>query len=211
MNPCQGIPLTIGTKSNVHYQSLLPIEVRVTSNHIKPSLPEDTIKLEVSAAMTSAQSRSPNLSSKEEFPDLKTTNSKRHDQPGASRQEIPKSKKHGQPSASASGKDIDNFNQIQKKEKENPELPDQHSEKQSFKYMQNGKILDFQFVSEKRIKCPECKKEYKNILLHIQRSSCIISDPDDLGEKFKEHIRVHFEQEIKDDKKKWREKSRAKQ
>ena len=43
--PCPGIPLTIGTKSNVHYQSLLPLEVRVSRNQIKPSSPEDTINL----------------------------------------------------------------------------------------------------------------------------------------------------------------------
>ena len=72
--------------------------------------------------------------------------------------------------------------------------------------MQGGKVLDFQFVSEKRIKCPKCEKEYKNILLHMQRSSCRISDLDDLSEKFKEHTKVHFQQEIKDDQNKWRKK-----
>ena len=74
--PCQSIPLTIGTKSNVHYQSLLPIEVRVSRNQIKPSSPGDTIELELSKAMTSAKIRSPNLGSKEEFPDLMPSSSK---------------------------------------------------------------------------------------------------------------------------------------
>ena len=43
--PCQGIPLTIGSKSNVHYQSLLPLEVRVPRNSIPPRSPEDTINM----------------------------------------------------------------------------------------------------------------------------------------------------------------------
>ena len=69
---------------------------------------------------------------------------------------------------------------------ETPEGPDPEQEKKAFKYMLDGEILDFQFVSEKRVKCPKCKKEYKNILLHLQKSSCKISNLDDLGEKFKE-------------------------
>ena len=52
---------------------------------------------------------------------------------------------------------MDTFNKNQIKE--NQEFPEQNSEKKSFKYMENGKILDFQFMSEKRVKCPECKKE----------------------------------------------------
>ena len=151
------------------------------------------------------------MGSKEEFPDLKPSNGKRHDQPEAStsRQEIPKSEKHGQPRASASGKDMDNFNHDQKKE--NPEVPDQHFKKKTFKHLQDGKILDFQFVSEKRVKCPKCKKEYKNILRHLQKSSCRIADLDDLIEKFKDHKKVHFQQEIKDEQRHWKANSRAKQ
>ena len=68
--PSQGIPFTIGTKSNVHYQSLLPIEVSVPRNQMKPSSPEDTIEMELLTAITSAQSRSQKLGSKEEFPVL---------------------------------------------------------------------------------------------------------------------------------------------
>ena len=55
--PCQGIPLMIGTKSNVHYQSLLPIEVRVSRNQVKPSSPENKIDLELAAARTSAKKK----------------------------------------------------------------------------------------------------------------------------------------------------------
>ena len=73
--PCQGIPLTIGTKSNVHYQSLLPIEVRV-SRKIVPSSPQNTIDLELTAAMSSAKYGHPDLDSRDEFPDLKPSNDK---------------------------------------------------------------------------------------------------------------------------------------
>jgi hypothetical protein len=81
--PCQGIPLTIGSKSNVHYQSLLPLEVRVPRNSIPPRSPEDTINMKVSATKSSQQNEFPatssqdqnkhsghDLDSREEFPDL---------------------------------------------------------------------------------------------------------------------------------------------
>lgn len=41
---------------------------------------------------------------------------------------------------------MENFNHIKKQE--NPEVQDQHSGKLHFKYLQEGQILDFQFVSE---------------------------------------------------------------
>ena len=34
--PCPGIPLTIGSKSNVHFQSLLPLEIRASRTQMKP-------------------------------------------------------------------------------------------------------------------------------------------------------------------------------
>ena len=57
--PCQGIPLTIGSKSNVHFQSLLSIEVRVPRNPIEPRLPQDTINMKVSAMMSKESAKSP--------------------------------------------------------------------------------------------------------------------------------------------------------
>ena len=53
--PCPGIPLTIGSKSNVHYQSLLPLEVRVPRKIIKPTLPKDTINMKMSVLMSSEE------------------------------------------------------------------------------------------------------------------------------------------------------------
>ena len=104
---------------------------------------------------------------------------------------------------------MNSFNHRQKKE--NPEEPDQHSEKKAFKYMVDGTLLNFQFVSEKRVKCPRCQKEYKNILLHLQKSSCISSNLDDLVKKFNEHIKVHLDQKIKDEQRKRKANSRARQ
>ena len=50
--PCPGVPFTIGSKLNVHYQSLLPLEVKVTRSQTKTTLheekshlPDDTIEL----------------------------------------------------------------------------------------------------------------------------------------------------------------------
>ena len=213
--PCQGIPLTIGTKSNVHYQSLLPIEVRV-SRKIVPSSPENAIEMELKAARASSHNEYPDLASREQFPDLKPSNGKRHDQPGAStsKKEIPKSKKHDQPRTPASGKDMDNLNHNRNnhdKKNENPEGPEQPNKKKAFQYMEGGKLLNFQFVSEKRVKCPKCQRDYKNILLHLQKSSCRVSDPADLGEKLHQYTKVNLEQEIKDDQRKRKQKSTMKQ
>ena len=49
------------------------------------------------------------------------------------------------------------------------------------------------------------------MILHLQKSSCRISNLDDLSEKFRQHIKVHIEQEIKDDQRNRTAKSRAKQ
>ena len=68
--PCQGISLTIGSKSNVHYQSLLPLEIRVTRSQLKPSLPENTINLEVETLSRRKENPGLNMDSREEFPDL---------------------------------------------------------------------------------------------------------------------------------------------
>ena len=39
--PCPGVPFTIGSKLNVHYQSLLPLEVKVTRSQTKTTLHEE--------------------------------------------------------------------------------------------------------------------------------------------------------------------------
>ena len=76
-----------------------------------------------------------------------------------------------------------------------------------FKYQQEGNILSFEFTMDKRIKCPNCKKEFKN----LQRSSCEISNIDDLSEKLKQFKKVHFADQLKEDQNKWKAQSRAKQ
>ena len=45
--PCGGVPLIIGTMSNIHYQSLLPVSRLKTRRQVKPHLPDDSISLEV--------------------------------------------------------------------------------------------------------------------------------------------------------------------
>ena len=92
--PCQGIPLTIGSKSNVHFQSLLSIEVRVPRNPIEPRLPQDTINMKVSAMMSKESDKSPrpDLDSKAEFPELKPSGEKRQIQ----RRTLTKKKQYAQ-------------------------------------------------------------------------------------------------------------------
>ena len=69
---CPGIELTIGSKSNVHYQSLLPLDVRSPRSQIKSSFPEDTINLELNTNRSYPEQNHPNLNlkSQDEFPHL---------------------------------------------------------------------------------------------------------------------------------------------
>ena len=82
--PCPGIELTIGSKSQVHYQSLLPLPVRVEKNQVKADAPANTINLEASARAKPMENdhpglgldvrhpstTHPRLDSMEDFPDL---------------------------------------------------------------------------------------------------------------------------------------------
>ena len=76
--PCPGVALTIGAKSSVHYQSLLPLEVKVNKIKVKARLPANTIDL---AAAKINDHFNLNTNSREEFPDLGPPNGKRKAQP----------------------------------------------------------------------------------------------------------------------------------
>ena len=67
--PCPCIP----SKSNVHFQSLLPLQVRGPRNPIEARLPQDTIYMKVSAIRSkeSNEYARPNLDSREDFPELR--------------------------------------------------------------------------------------------------------------------------------------------
>ena len=78
--PCQGVPLTIGSKLNVHYQSLLPLGVRIISypktttlEEEKSHLPDDTIELLLHDITNSDQTKDtqPGFDSSVESPYLK--------------------------------------------------------------------------------------------------------------------------------------------
>ena len=94
---------------------------------------------------------------------------------------------------------------------ENTGIKNQYNESKVFQYKQDGGILNFQFVSNKRVKCPTCRIEFKNILRHIQQSDCRISNRVDFSERFKQFTKVHLEKQMKDDHRKRQEKSVAKQ
>ena len=44
----------------------------------------------------------------------------------------------------------------------------------TFQYKEEGKMFDFEFKTDKRVQCPICKSDYKNILRHLQKTSCKI-------------------------------------
>ena len=47
--PCGGFPLIIGTMSNIHYQSMLPISRQKTRKQVNPHLPNNSITLEMNS------------------------------------------------------------------------------------------------------------------------------------------------------------------
>ena len=208
--PCPGIPLTIGSKSNVHYQSLLPLEIRVPRNPIKPSLPVNTINLKVSASSEKYEDPEPDLDSREEFPELKPSSHKRQVQPrnSARKKEVDKSARETNQTDMMKNKD--HKKNLEQKRGDNV-IYQQGNGHNAFKYQQQGTILNFEFVGEKRIKCPTCKNEFKNIIRHLQQSSCGISNLVEFSEQFKQFSEIHFEKRIKDDLRKRRAKSLAKQ
>ena len=69
--PCPGIELTLGSKSQVHYQSLLPIPIKVQKNQMKARIPEDTIIKQASSNKISNATY--DLDSKDDFPFLHPT------------------------------------------------------------------------------------------------------------------------------------------
>jgi hypothetical protein len=187
--PCQGIPLTIGSKSNVHFQSLIPLEVRVPRNSIKPRSPEDTINMKVKT--TSSQQNEfpqPDLDSREDFPELKPSRNNQKVQPRTltRSQDMEKTIRHTKATDVTIKKELYVKNQITEK-------PIQNNENKVFKYEQQGNVLNFQFVSDKRVKCPTCRNDFKNILCHIQRSGCGIAT-------YYNHEKVRPVEEVKTDK-----------
>ena len=82
--PSPGIPLLIGSKSQVHFQSLLPSRVRVQKKELEARSPVDSIKMQVSVESNSRQKkdlmqgikpenllkRQPDLDSLDDFPVL---------------------------------------------------------------------------------------------------------------------------------------------
>jgi hypothetical protein len=202
--PCPGIALTIGSKSSVHYQSLLPLEIRVTKTQIKPRIPENTINL----AATKVNDHSDlNTNSREEFPDLSPPKEKRTVQPEArsSRMGMQNSSRPSVPNDLNSNKMHNHKNPTQKVIPTNiTDKPEEEEETISFKYKENGKTLSFEIVSDKRVKCPKCRRDFKNILRHLQQSGCKVNNIEDLGMNFKKF-------KIKDDQRRWKAKSIAKQ
>ena len=70
----------LGSKTQVHFQSLLPLRVTVQKNEIRAGSPEDSIKMKVSALVNSGSEHKikvktmgcqSDLSSLDEFPELK--------------------------------------------------------------------------------------------------------------------------------------------
>ena len=227
--PCPGIELTIGSMSQVHYQSLLPITIQVQKNQIKAGFPEDTIKLKASSCNPNhsrhkIESRKhptkldrqgsngklpiiknqnmPDLDSMTEFPDLNPTKRKHQCQttPLTSSQ---KKQRGGNRSKGRTNIDETStsteaiISQHIQSQEIHSKLLRSVGEKQTkcedgpkkdenlhFKYEQDGDVLSFKFISDKRVSCPKCGGGFKNILNHMKQGKCRISNFENLSQKF---------------------------
>ena len=95
---CPGLRLILGSKSQVRFQSLLPLRGRVEQNELRAGSPKDSIKMKLSIIGNSGQKRNlmegiksaksekfieshPDLGSLDEFPELKHTKVPKEPQP----------------------------------------------------------------------------------------------------------------------------------
>ena len=83
--------------------------------------------------------------------------------------------------------------------------------KKTFKYKLDGDELNIKFMLNKRVKCPKCRNDFKNIFSHLHRSGCTVSNLEDFREKYKQYTKINLAKEIKEDMRKQKAKSSAKQ
>ena len=88
---------------------------------------------------------------------------------------------------------------------------DNQDGKIAFKYNIGSAILEFELISDKRFICPKCKKDFKNILRHLQQSVCRIPNLEDLSQQFQDFKKKQFGDKIKQRQNEKKAKSRAKQ
>ena len=213
--PCQGIQLIIGSKSQVHYQSLLPLTLGLNERKFKAGHPENTLNLHASSSKSSNLDKKINLkepyhtrfniNSMAEFPNLSPT----------------KNKLFLQPPPTNGSKERQGMTRKQTKEsnsdpKRNPEkgnngAQNQNDGKTDFFYNQNGEILTFRLTSTKSVTCPKCGCNFQNIIIHLQKSRCKITTFDDFIKKFKHYKNETFANEKKDAQNRWKAKSISKQ
>ena len=261
--PCQGIELTIGSLSQVHYQSLLPITFRVHQNQVKAGFPEDTIELKASSINASRsihndvsievpgnidrqehilqatntlktpatlKQNQADLNSLTEFPDLNPTKKKlqssqspsvsqkvkqrgvreqKESKVNVTKTERKRNNKVGH-TQDMSNLQRSNANSPTCPRNENPQRPREMENKQ-FQYKLENEVLTFKFISDKRVICPKCGNNFKNLLNHVQKSKCKISQFEDLSLKFKQFISNNMTEEIKANQRKWKQESRYRQ
>ena len=79
-----------------------------------------------------------------------------------------------------------------------------------FKYVQGAETLYFKFITSKRIECPICKRDFKNVISHLRQGQCKVINLEDFSVKFLKYKQDHFEEELKDKQKQRKAKSRIK-
>ena len=236
---CPGTEILIGSKSQVHYQSLLPLTVKAKDFYIEAGVPEDTIKLKVqqiASIPTDSNSSLNRLKSPRKCKDHQKSKSQEKDYgkclktdiqncpeinslvefpPMKSKEVSPQNKSRdnisGQAKQNAASKVSKNSNpEVASKAKEYSIKSQEQNEKSHFIFKNEAETLDFEFESDKRVKCPRCKIAYKNIVCHLQKSRCKISNIKLLTERFQEFKKNMFAEDIRQKQNEWKKKSLAK-
>ena len=79
-----------------------------------------------------------------------------------------------------------------------------------FEYVQGAETLYFKFLTSKRVECPSCKRDFKNVISHLRQGQCKVINLEDFSVKFLKYKQDHFEEELKDKQKQWKARSRIK-
>ena len=159
---------------------------------MKPNLPENTINLELKISSRQIDQPDLDLDSMNEFPDLISSQPKQQANtrplPTAGFKKSSKSANYENAKLNKEQHNCNNNKPSAQNIRQNQDIggSEQQKELRVFKYKQGEMILNFEFKSDKRVKCSICRNEFKNILHHMQRSKCRISGADDFCEKFKE-------------------------
>ena len=88
----------------------------------------------------------------------------------------------------------DNSNSINEPSRKKEELKNNKKPMNNcFIYSYNNNSWTFKVLPDKKVKCPICRKNFRNVHHHLQRSSCIVPNLEDVREQLDKFILDKFE------------------